>query len=87
MTGQLYTGGLTTRQRQVLRSLNNAGDWVRPLDIGGTGWNNTSGILGALVRKGYAEKEPRGGWSYIRGSYRYRITDSGRDVLELQTRK
>jgi hypothetical protein len=72
---------LTDRQLEVLKSLAYAHKYgfVRPMDLGGTDASHHSHTLAALVRKGLAKRQARGG--LFRGAWRYRITDAGLALL------
>lgn len=64
---------------QSLRCRDNGG-YCQPIDCGGSNGSDHSYRFAKLVRAGLAERKRRGGYS--RGSWKYRITDAGRRVLE-----
>lgn len=59
-----------------------AGVFVQPLDCGGSNNSDHSYRLAKLCRAGLARRERRGVGAMVRGSWRYTITDEGREHLK-----
>lgn len=79
---------LNERQLEVLRELEHANHgskytllWARPLDVGGSNDSHHSKTLAALVKKGLVKRQQRSALNGSRGSWQYRITDAGRQVV------
>lgn len=70
---------------EVLRELRD-GEWLRPMDVGGSDGSHHSRTLSRLVGRGLAERQKRNTITNVlrngrRGSYVYRITDAGKQQL------
>lgn len=64
-----------------------AGDWVRPMDCGGTNGSTHSYRLGRLAKMGLAERKKIYGFSSTgsRGSCKYTITAAGlKELADLE---
>jgi len=75
---------MTDRHYQILNEMQ-SGDWVRPMDVGGTDSSHHSSTLKAMITKGWVRK--RGGICWCRPSYKYQITGAGILVLGAEWRK
>ena len=80
---------MNEQQREVLGELR-GGEWLRPMDVGGTDGSHHSRTLARLVKAGLAERKKRGTLTNTlfngrRGSYRYRITEVGESVYRHNT--
>lgn len=70
------------KNREVIVLLNMAhGDWVRPMDVGGSDGSHHSYTLRKLADMGLVEQDVRGG-RQIRKAYKYRLTEKGKTVLD-----
>lgn len=67
----------TTQEREwvVLCDLDDE-RWLRPMDVGGRDGSHHSDTLARLVKRGLAERQPRGGRS--KTAWAYRRTPAGR---------
>lgn len=77
---------MTEEMDEVLAYLRR-GEWLRPMDIGGTDGSHHSRTLAKLVKRGLVERRKRNTITNVilnghRGSYVYRITDQGEEFLK-----
>jgi hypothetical protein len=70
---------LTTRQRDLLYHQLSDRAWYTPMLMGGTDRSHHSATLTQLVRKGLAERSPRGG--HTRNVWQYRRTRAGKKAV------
>ena len=80
---------MNEQEREVLGELR-GGDWVRPMDVGGTDGSHHSRTLARLSEQGLAERRKRNTLTNVvvggrRGSYVYRITEAGETEYSYNT--
>ena len=80
---------MNEQEREVLGQLR-GGEWLRPMDVGGTDGSHHNRTLARLIKRGFAERKRRGTLTNTlvngpRGSYRYRITEAGESAFRHNT--
>jgi hypothetical protein len=72
----------TEQEREVLDNLDGFDGWARPLDLGAHSRSHHSRTLARLTTRGLVEARQRSTLPRNRGSKVYRITASGKALLE-----